>query len=353
MKKRGYAMNTWNNKFESNDTKLNFTDVFIVPQASSLNSRKSVKIETTYTLSNSNVQWSGVPIIASNMDYIGTLEMSFALQNFHIGTAVSKFTTTLEWEDYISKGLNLDYAFPTFGLDNKQYVLDYLSAIYESSGLMPKIIVLDVPNGYINKFSELISDLRDSLPDTGIIAGNVVTPEGVELLAQSGADGVKLGIGSGSVCTTSMETGVGYPQLSAILDCAQAALIHSTLLISDGGISSTGDIAKAFIAGAHFIMIGGILAGHDEGGAPIISKEGVDYRLYYGMSSEQAMNTHYEGIAEYRTTEGVSKLVKNKGPITSTIKQLLGGLRSSCTYVNAENVDQLPTKGKFIKRLPY
>ena len=336
------------NKFISNERKLAFSDVYLVPQFSSINSRRSVNVTEEFTFKNGH-SWEGTPIIASNMDYIGTLEMASSLQNFKICTAVSKFVSPEDWISHIESGLDMEYAFPTFGLDNKNYITDYLNHISDSTGHTARIIVLDVPNGYIDSFASLISDLKVLIPDITIFAGNVVTPEGVELLANAGVDGVKLGIGSGSVCTTSIETGVGYPQLSAILDCADTAKNNSVVLISDGGISESGDLGKAFVAGTDFIMIGGILAGHTEGGAPTITENDTEYRLYYGMSSEEAMNTHYDGIAEYRTAEGISKLVKDKGPVANTIKQLLGGLRSSCTYLNCQNIAELTSKGQFIK----
>ena len=336
------------NKFVSDERKLGFNDVYLVPQFSKINSRKSVSLTTKFILK-TGVVWQGTPIIASNMDYIGTLEMASSLQRFEICTAVSKFVSAEDWINQIDLGLNMQYAFPTFGLDNKNYISDYLNHIYDSTGHKAKIIVLDVPNGYIDHFASLISDLKSLIPDVGIFAGNVVTPEGVELLGNAGVDGVKLGIGSGSVCTTSIETGVGYPQLSAILDCAQSAKTNNVLLISDGGINASGDLGKAFVAGSDFIMVGGILSGHSEGGAPTVTENGKEYRLYYGMSSEEAMNTHYDGIAEYRTAEGISKLVENKGPVDNTIRQMLGGLRSSCTYLNCQNITELSEKGQFIK----
>ena len=335
-------------KFVSSERKLNFDDVYLVPQFSSINSRKSVNLIANYTLKN-GIPWEGIPLIASNMDYIGTLEMASTLQKFQICTAVSKFVTPEEWIGYIDTGLNLNYAFPTFGLDDKNYVRDYINHVQDSTGQLFRIIVLDVPNGYIANFASLICELKTELPEVGIFAGNVVTPEGVELLAAAGVDGVKLGIGSGSVCTTSVETGVGYPQLSAILDSAEAAANNNLCLISDGGITTSGDLGKAFVAGTDFIMIGGILAGHSEGGAPTITENDIEYRLYYGMSSEEAMNTHYDGIAEYRTPEGISKLVRDKGSVENTIRQLLGGLRSTCTYLDCHTVSELPSKGQFIR----
>jgi GMP reductase len=205
-------------------------------------------------------------------------------------------------------------------------------------------ICIDVANGYSEYFSEFVKKIRDENPQSRIMAGNVVTAEMTEELILSGADIVKIGIGPGSVCTTRKMTGVGYPQLSAIIECADAAHGLGGLICADGGIKVPGDFGKAFGAGADFVMCGGIFAGHDECGGEV--EDG--YMSFYGMSSDTAMNKHAGGVANYRTSEGKTVKVPYKGPVENTIKEILGGLRSTCTYVGATKLKELSKRTTFI-----
>ena len=334
--------------FYSSEKKLNFKDVLIVPKSSKINSRKDVVLDTKILFPASGISWTGVPIMASNMDNVGTFEMGFALQNFHMTNAVSKFYNKDAWVKSISNGLDLEFNFITFGLQEISEIDEIISYILQKTNKNIKTIVFDIPNGYIEKFSKIISEARKEFPKLGIIAGNVVTSEGVRLLMDSGADGVKVGIGSGGVCDTTETTGIGYPQLSAAIDCSIEVKKYNGFIVSDGGVKITGDISKAFAAGSGFVMLGSLLAAHKESMAPIIRKDNKNFRELYGMSSTQAMTKHYGGVADYRTSEGKSILVEDRGPVKNTLNKILGALRSTCTYINAKNIGEIHENSSFI-----
>ena len=334
--------------FYSSEKKLNFKDVLIVPKSSKINSRKDVVLDTKIYFPASGINWTGVPIMASNMDNVGTFEMGFALQNFHMTNAVSKFYNKDAWVKSISNGLDLEFNFITFGLQEISEIDEIISYILQKTNKNIKTIVFDIPNGYIEKFSKIISEARKEFPKLGIIAGNVVTAEGVRLLMDSGADGVKVGIGSGGVCDTTETTGIGYPQLSAAIDCSLEVKKYNGFIVSDGGVKITGDISKAFAAGSGFVMLGSLLAAHKESMAPIIRKDNKNFRELYGMSSTQAMTKHYGGVADYRTSEGKSILVEDRGPVKNTLNKILGAMRSTCTYINAKNIGEIHENSSFI-----
>ena len=248
----------------------------------------------------------------------------------------------------ISNGLDLEFNFITFGLQEISEIDEIISYILQKTNKNIKTIVFDIPNGYIEKFSKIISEARKEFPKLGIIAGNVVTAEGVRLLMDSGADGVKVGIGSGGVCDTTETTGIGYPQLSAAIDCSLEVKKYNGFIVSDGGVKITGDISKAFAAGSGFVMLGSLLAAHKESMAPIIRKDNKNFRELYGMSSTQAMTKHYGGVADYRTSEGKSILVEDRGPVKNTLNKILGAMRSTCTYINAKNIGEIHENSSFI-----
>lgn len=160
---------------------------------------------------------------------------------------------------------------------------------------------------------------------------------------------MKIGIGPGSVCTTRKQTGVGYPQLSAVLECADAAHGLGGHVISDGGCTCPGDFSKAFGAGSDFIMAGGMFASHYESGGELIEIEGKLYKQFYGMSSGVAMTKHSGGVAEYRSSEGKAVTLPYRGYIKDTIMDILGGIRSTCTYVGASSLKELPKRTTFIR----
>ena len=210
-------------------------------------------------------------------------------------------------------------------------------------------LCIDVANGYTEIFVDFVSKIREEFPHLAIMAGNVVTGDMTEELILAGADIVKVGIGPGSVCTTRKMTGVGYPQLSAIIECADAAHGLGGLICSDGGCTRPGDIAKAFGGGADFVMLGGMLAGHNESGGEVIEKDGKIYRSFYGMSSKSAMDKYSGGVAKYRAAEGKTVYLEDRGPVADTVQEILGGVRSACTYVGARRLKELTKRTTFVR----
>ncbi|WP_242204272.1 GMP reductase [Aestuariivivens insulae] len=330
------------------DIKLGFKDVMIRPKRSTIKSRSQVTLEREFKFLHSPLLWKGVPIMAANMDTVGTFNMAKALSQKKIFTAIHKHYPLNDWKAFLSNFQEEDYHYIAVSTGIGKQDSEKLSAIIQNNPSL-QFICIDVANGYSEYFAEFVKRTRDQYPDKVIIAGNVVTGEMVEELLLSGADIVKVGIGPGSVCTTRVKTGVGYPQLSAIIECSDAAHGLGGQIISDGGCSHPGDIAKAFGAGADFVMLGGMLAGHDESGGEIVQRNGQSFRKFYGMSSATAMNKHTGGIAEYRASEGKTVEIPYKGDVESTIQDILGGLRSTCTYVGAARLKELTKRTTFIR----
>lgn len=329
-----------------NDTKLDFKDVLIRPKRSTLNSRSEVSLEQHYKFKHAPRTWSGIPIVASNMDHTGTFDVAKVMAKHGLMTAMHKFISLQDWQNYqqSSPGV-LPHCFVSMGTSQDDFIL----AKEVFARVDTPFICLDVANGYTQHFVSFLRQLRDTFPDKVIMAGNVVTGEMTEELLISGADIVKIGIGPGSVCTTRYKTGVGYPQLSAIIECADAAHGLQGLVCADGGCTCPGDVAKSFAAGADFVMMGGMLAGHDECGGDIIEKNGQAFKAFYGMSSKQAMNTHYGSVADYRASEGRLVHVPYRGALENTILDILGGLRSACTYVGANRLKELTKRTTFVR----
>ncbi len=330
------------------DIKLGFKDVMIRPKRSTLKSRKDVSLVREFTFLHSKKTWTGIPIMAANMDTVGTFDMAKALFKHSLFTTIHKHYTVEEWKNFINtapKGIENYIAVSTgTGGEDSKKLKDILNACPHLN-----FICIDVANGYSEHFTNFVRKTRKAHPDKVIIAGNVVTGEMVEELLLSGADIIKVGIGPGSVCTTRVKTGVGYPQLSAIIECADAAHGLGGQIISDGGCTTPGDVAKAFGAGADFVMLGGMLAGHDESGGELIERDGENYKLFYGMSSETAMDKHVGGVAEYRASEGKTVEVPYRGSVETTVFDILGGLRSTCTYVGAQRLKELTKRTTFIR----
>ncbi|GGF80156.1 GMP reductase [Wenyingzhuangia marina] len=330
------------------DIKLGFKDVMIRPKRSTLKSRAQVNLDREFKFLNSKATWRGVPIMAANMDTVGTFEMAMALMEHCIFTAIHKHYSVAEWNHFLSKapkGIENFIAISTgTGAKDAEKLAEVLS---QNKNL--KFICIDVANGYSEHFVNFVQNTRNLYPDKVIIAGNVVTGEMVEELLLSGADIIKVGIGPGSVCTTRVKTGVGYPQLSAIIECADAAHGLGGQIISDGGCATPGDVAKAFGAGADFVMLGGMLAGHDESGGELIEKNGEKFKQFYGMSSATAMEKHVGGVAEYRASEGKTVEVPYRGKVIQTVQDILGGIRSTCTYVGAQRLKELTKRTTFIR----
>ena len=323
------------------DIKLDFKDVLIRPKRSTLASRKEVDLHRTYKFKHSKRQWYGVPIVASNMDGVGTFAMAKALAEHKALTCLTKDLTTPHIEQLIKKIGVSHFAVSTGIADKDTSNLVGVLGMYSSI----EFICIDVANGYSDKFGDYVATIRKMFPEHTIIAGNVVTADMTQELILRGADIVKVGIGPGSVCTTRIQTGVGYPQLSAIIECSDAAHGLGAHIIADGGCTCPGDVAKAFGAGADFVMLGGMLAGHDEGGGTV-----EDGKItFYGMSSDTAMEKHHGGVAEYRSSEGRTVTVPYKGAVKNTVLDLLGGIRSTCTYVGAPSLKQLSKCTTFIR----
>ena len=329
------------------DVKLGFKDVLIRPKRSTLKSRALVELERAFTFLHSKRQWRGIPIIAANMDTIGTFETALVLAAHNMLCAVHKHYSLAQWDTFL-EGRDKDIyerIMVSTGVADDDF--NKLCQILEKHPELT-FICIDVANGYAESFVEFVVHVRGKFPDKTIVAGNVVTGEMVEELLLSGADIVKVGIGPGSVCTTRLKTGIGYPQLSAVIECADAAHGLGGRIIADGGCKCPGDVAKAFGGGADFVMLGGMLAGHDESGGQLVERDGQHYRLYYGMSSDTAMRKHAGGVAGYRASEGKTVEVPYRGPIVETVKDILGGLRSTCTYVGASALKELTKRTTFI-----
>lgn len=329
-------------KVES-DIKLDFSDVLIRPKRSTLESRSEVNLEREFKFPHSTQIWRGIPIIASNMDTVGTISMYQSLKEKNMLTCFHKFLNINEYPENDRNKYII-----SIGIRNEDYLK--LSEIYKYTPEKCNIVCIDIANGYIQKLVEFCQKVRKLIPHCILIAGNVVTREMVEELIINGkVDIVKVGIGSGSVCTTRLQTGVGMPQLSCILECADAAHGCGGHIISDGGITCPGDASKAFGAGADFVMLGSLLSGHEQSGGELVEEDGKLYKVFYGMSSDTAMNKHYGGVSQYRSSEGKTVKIEYKGPVENTILDLLGGIRSTCTYVNAKNLKDLSKCTTFMR----
>lgn len=330
------------------DLKLGFKDVMIRPKRSTLSSRSQVSLERDFKFLHSTVEWNGIPIMAANMDTVGTFEMAKALAEKKLFTAIHKHYTLEDWQHNLSDVSPDFFKYIAVSTGTGKNDQEHLSQILNA---FPQIdfICIDVANGYSEHFVKFVSQTRKNFPNKVIIAGNVVTGEMVEELLISGADIIKVGIGPGSVCTTRVKTGVGYPQLSAIIECADAAHGLGGQIISDGGCATPGDVAKAFGAGADFVMLGGMLAGHVESGGELVEVNGEMYKQFYGMSSETAMKKHVGGVANYRASEGKTVRIPLKGSVEFTIQDILGGIRSTCTYVGASRLKELTKRTTFIR----
>ena len=366
------------------DIKLDYKDVLIRPKRSTLKSRKQVKLLRGFTFRNyepdfpeniNDVHCTGIPIMASNMDGVGTFEMADTLAKKSIFTCLVKTYSADELIEFFNTDdyLRTNHVAMSIGTSDDDWC-KLQSVIALADGNL-KYVCMDIANGYSEHFAQHVKKVRDAFPHIVIIAGNVVTGEMTEELILNGADIIKVGIGPGSVCTTRIQTGVGYPQLSAVIECADAAHGLGGHIIADGGCTCPGDVAKAFAAGADFVMLGGMLAGHDEGGGEVIEKfyktgewvkdvmtvdhiersswsdkiELKKFVKFYGMSSDAANTKHFGGLKDYRSSEGREVLVPYRGSVSDTVQDLLGGIRSSCTYAGAMKLKQLSKCTTFIR----
>lgn len=334
------------------DTKLDFKDVLIRPKRSTLRSRKEVDISRNFTFKWSGKSFSGVPIIAANMDGVGTFSMAkaFIEDGNGLSVALHKHYDLDELGIFFGEygGQSVWYSIGMVEADEQKLKQFTKTKIHQDGKGIEKLCI-DVANGYSEHFVDYVKRIREKMPDVTIMAGNVVTGEMVEELILAGVDVVKVGIGPGSVCTTRKMTGVGYPQLSAVIECADAAHGLGGLICADGGCTVPGDVAKAIGGGADFVMLGGILSGHDESDQKVIEVDGKKFVEFYGMSSDTAMKKYKGGVAEYRASEGKTVRVPYRGSIHDSLQDILGGLRSSCTYVGATRLKELSKRTTFIR----
>lgn len=338
------------------DFKLDFSSVLIRPKRSTLKSRKEVDLFRTTIFRNSKEEYIGIPIMAANMDGVGTFKIADALAKHNLFTCLVKTYSVNELVSFFDcddsdlrydRRENIAMSIGTSDDDLQKFC-----NVMELSDGAVKYLCVDVANGYTEMFSNFIYQLRLNFSKLVIIAGNVVTGDMTQELILNGADIVKCGIGPGSVCTTRIQTGVGYPQLSSVIECADAAHGLGGHIIADGGCVSSGDVAKAFGGGADFVMLGGMLSGHDEGGGEYILEDDNPEPIgvkFYGMSSETANEKHFGGLKDYRASEGKEVIVPYRGRIDDTVQTILGGVRSSCTYVGARRIKDLTKCTTFVK----
>ena len=327
------------------DVKLTFDDVLIRPKRSTLVSRSDVSLVREFSFRHSDTTWEGVPIVAANMDTTGLFDVARVLQGHGMLTCLQKFYSTSAYSGAWENGVDSGYVAVTCGSTEESFEL-LQRKMATDEGI--QMICIDVANGYREVFLDFVKRVRSEFPDKIVIAGNVATREMTEALILAGADIVKVGIGPGSVCTTRKVAGVGYPQLSAISECAAHGLLGHVM--ADGGCSSPGDVAKAFAAGADFVMLGGMLAGHDESGGELVEdKNGKMFKSFYGMSSAKAMESHYGEVAKHRAPEGKEVRVPYRGSLEGTVQSILGGVRSACSYVGARRIKDLPKCATFIR----
>lgn len=329
------------------DIKLDFKDVLIRPKRSALPSRLEVDIHREFAFKHSQRRYRGVPIIAANMDTVGTFEMARALAPFDLSVALHKHYGVDELVRFFSALKVKSSVFYSMGITKGDH--DKFERVVQRAGDAIEYVCIDVANGYTEGFVKSVEKFRQAHPKITVMAGNVVTGEMTEELILCGVDIVKVGIGPGSVCTTRSMTGVGYPQLSAVIECADAAHGLGGRICADGGCVAPGDIAKAFGGGADFVMLGGMLAGHAECAGKIVRKGGKQYKRFYGMSSRTAMEKYAGGVAHYRAAEGREILVEYRGPVADTVKEILGGVRSACTYVGARQLRELTKRTTFVR----
>ncbi|MFZ6813863.1 GMP reductase [Undibacterium sp. Rencai35W] len=327
--------------------KLDFKDVLIRPKRSTLTSRSQVELQREFVFHHSRQTYHGIPIIAANMDSTGTLEMAHALGEHQLSVALHKHYDEETLVNYFTSLQKKSTAFYSMGITQADF--EKFSAVMTRARNAIDYVCIDVANGYTEGFINFVKKVRNAYPHLTIMAGNVVTGDITEELILAGADIVKVGIGPGSVCTTRKMTGVGYPQLSAVIECADAAHGLGGQICADGGCVVPGDLAKAFGAGADFIMLGGMLAGHDECAGDLIERDGKQYKRFYGMSSKVAMEKYAGGVAKYRASEGKEVLIPYRGPVEASLLDILGGVRSACTYVGAHKLKELTKRTTFIR----
>ena len=362
-----------------NDIKLDYSNVLIRPKRSTLESRSEVDLDRkfkfvnyrpSYPASTAPHDFEGIPIIAANMDGVGTFKMADVLAEQGIMTCLVKTYDVMELVDFFdvddhNTNWRTEHVAMSIGITEND--INKFRSVYEMTDGKLKYVCIDVANGYTERFVDFVKEFRNNYPRIVIIAGNVVTADQTQELILNGADIVKVGIGPGSVCTTRIKTGVGYPQLSAVIECADAAHGLGGHIIADGGCTTSGDVVKSFAGGADFVMLGGMLSGRLQGGGEVITKyyqtneliyeeavaqcqkiEEKQFVQFYGMSSDAANKKHFGGLKNYRSSEGREVLIPYRGNVGPTIQDILGGIRSACTYVGASELKQLSKCTTFV-----
>lgn len=343
---------------------LDFCDVLFRPKRTTLNSRREANVIRKYKFKYYPQTLMSCGIMAANMATTGTFAVNDVLQKYQAITCLHKHYDFQNPENYryIAQNYNKSesahnaYTFISTGLrDDKEQ----LFALLKDENFKIDKLCIDIANGYIPKLTDFVKEVRDKFPELLIMVGNIVTGDMTQDLLLSGADIVKVGIGPGSVCTTRKLTGVGRPQLSAILECSDAAHGVDGFICADGGCTCAGDVAKAYGAGADFVMLGGMFAGTDEAAGEVIERTvetnevtGVEgelrkvlktekFKQFYGMSSQLAQERHFGGMACYRASEGKVVEVPYKGSIENVVQEILGGVRSAMTYIGARELKDI------------
>ena len=350
------------------DIQLDYCDVLLRPKRSALSSRSEVDVLRQYTFRWCPRVLQGTGIISANMFTTGTMQIAREMQKQHLFTALHKHYAAEELLAFLKDNAKLfgsnDLIFVSSGVSEADY--EKLKTVM--AGGLAHNICIDVANGYSPYLVNYVQKVRKTWPECLIMAGNVVTGDMTEDLILSGADIVKVGIGPGSVCTTRKLTGVGRPQFSTVIECADAAHGVGGMICADGGCTVPGDVCKSFCAGADFVMLGGMLAGHEESAGELCVKhfqtdevemiddktcalhmEEKQFKKFYGMSSEYAQQAHYGGMKKYRASEGKVVEIPFRGPIEPTLLALLGGLRSCMTYIGAKRLKDMPKCATFYR----
>jgi IMP dehydrogenase len=342
-------------------TALSYDDIALVPRFNNIPSRK--KVDTSVQLGDLKLE---IPLMSSNMDTITGVSMARAMYDLGGIGCLHRFCSI---EDNVSMYREAvdgtvgdgDVLGPFYCGDKHTIVslgvnegLDRFNILYEAGA---RYFCVDIAHGHSKAVGDMIKAMRASLRDVFIIAGNVCTPEGAEYLAEVGADAIKVGIGPGSACTTRIQTGFGVPQFSAIQRCSHV----ECFIIADGGIRTSGDVVKAFVAGADAVMLGGMLAGTNEtpgevlGGIPEgfnfssrhLHKFEDPHKVFRGMASKEAQDDFMGSQASWKTAEGVEMRVEAKGPVEDVVQNIMGGVRSGMTYCGANSIAQIRTRGRW------
>jgi GMP reductase len=364
----------------NNETKLDFSDVLIVPQRSTLNSRSEILLERTFHFYHSPRIWKGIPIICANMSFC-SFDMAKELANHKMIACLHKYHSLDELSNYFnSNPQNINYTFVSIGY--KKSDLNHLLELKNKINIQPNICI-DVPNGHMDAFVKYCKKVRENFPESIIIAGNVTnTSSTQELIIYGGVDIVKIGIGGGSACTTRFLTGCGVPQLSCCLENSYIA--HGLqngekklgLVCSDGGHKTVGDVCKALCAGSDFVMLGGYFAGTEscngewtfehkaylnkdnkykdinwwQPNSPGYETEKRKTKFtYYGMSTHHSQQLYEDNIKHYRASEGTKITVEYKGTVDRVIQELLGGIRSCCCYIGADTIKNMNKCAEFCR----